>query len=76
MRMKWVNEFERFTPTVPVILYHGTPQERADLREERLAPPSDDKSAKIGSKSKSKARSSGKKSYRNTTETFPIVVTS
>ena len=28
----WVNEFRRFSPTVPVVLYHGSLQERTELR--------------------------------------------
>jgi ATP-dependent DNA helicase len=32
----WVNEFERFTPSIPVILYHGPPNEREALRSSRL----------------------------------------
>uniref|UniRef100_K1RZF1 Lymphoid-specific helicase n=1 Tax=Magallana gigas TaxID=29159 RepID=K1RZF1_MAGGI len=28
----WYSEFRRFTPKVPVILYHGTPDERTRLR--------------------------------------------
>ncbi|KAL8601345.1 hypothetical protein ACOMHN_054638 [Nucella lapillus] len=29
----WFNEFKRFSPTVPVMLYHGSKEERKDLRE-------------------------------------------
>ncbi|KAK9453161.1 SNF2 family N-terminal domain-containing protein [Dipodascopsis uninucleata] len=29
----WVNEVEKFTPLVPVLLYHGNPQEREEMRE-------------------------------------------
>ena len=29
----WVNEFKRFSPTVPVVLYHGNQQERLALRK-------------------------------------------
>ena len=28
----WRREFERWAPDIPVILYHGTPDERAELR--------------------------------------------
>jgi len=28
----WVSEFERWTPSIPVLLYHGTKQERAEKR--------------------------------------------
>ncbi|KAL3688989.1 hypothetical protein R1sor_015298 [Riccia sorocarpa] len=33
----WVNEFKRWTPAIPVILYHGTKDERADLRRKMPA---------------------------------------
>ncbi|KAF9320593.1 hypothetical protein BG003_005565 [Podila horticola] len=32
----WVNEFERFTPTVPVVLYHGMPEQRSHIRNKRF----------------------------------------
>lgn len=32
----WVNEVRKFTPDIPVLLYHGTKAERADLRAKHL----------------------------------------
>ncbi|KAJ1880340.1 putative ATPase [Coemansia sp. RSA 1722] len=32
----WVSEFYRFAPTTPVLSYHGTPDERRDLRKRHL----------------------------------------
>ena len=32
----WAHEFERWCPGMDVVLYHGTPQERAAIRHERL----------------------------------------
>jgi ATP-dependent DNA helicase len=32
----WVNEFKRFCPEFPVILYHGTKQDRAELRMKHM----------------------------------------
>ncbi|KAG0088351.1 hypothetical protein BGZ93_002389 [Podila epicladia] len=32
----WVSEFERFTPTVPVVLYHGMPEQRSHIRNKRF----------------------------------------
>ncbi|RIA95415.1 SNF2 family N-terminal domain-containing protein [Glomus cerebriforme] len=32
----WVSEFHRFTPTIPVVLYHGTPEQRSHIRTRRL----------------------------------------
>ncbi|KAI9688067.1 MAG: hypothetical protein M1822_001572 [Bathelium mastoideum] len=35
----WVDEFRRWTPDIPVVLYHGSKQERADIRQKRLKNP-------------------------------------
>ncbi|KAI5785060.1 SWI/SNF chromatin remodeling complex component [Peziza echinospora] len=35
----WVEEIERFTPDMPAVLYHGTPQEREEIRSKRLRTP-------------------------------------
>jgi SNF2 family DNA or RNA helicase len=32
----WVNEFQRFAPSIPVLEYHGTPPERAALRRKHI----------------------------------------
>ena len=32
----WVSEIERFTPDIPVVLYHGTPTERLYIRNHKL----------------------------------------
>ncbi|KAF3163534.1 hypothetical protein TWF788_001547 [Orbilia oligospora] len=32
----WVDEFAKFTPDIPVVLYHGNPQERENLRDTKL----------------------------------------
>lgn len=32
----WVSEFNRFTPTFPALLYHGTQEEREQLRRKHL----------------------------------------
>ncbi|KAI8065726.1 SNF2 family N-terminal domain-containing protein [Gongronella butleri] len=34
----WVNEFKRFTPTIPVVLYHGSKDERQHLVNKKLKP--------------------------------------
>ncbi|WWD22255.1 hypothetical protein CI109_106746 [Kwoniella shandongensis] len=36
----WIMEFEKFCPSIPVLMYHGTPEHRAELRATRLQPPS------------------------------------
>ncbi|KAJ3327951.1 hypothetical protein HDU76_010850 [Blyttiomyces sp. JEL0837] len=33
----WVSEVQRFTPTLKVVLYHGTPGERADIRKNKMS---------------------------------------
>jgi ATP-dependent DNA helicase len=33
----WVSEFQRWCPDQPALLYHGTKQERADLRQKHLS---------------------------------------
>lgn len=32
----WVNEFRKWTPDIPVVMYHGSPQTRARIRRESL----------------------------------------
>ena len=38
----WVEEFARWTPNIPAILYHGTPAERAEMRRKKLNHPGKD----------------------------------
>ncbi|KAI9749139.1 MAG: hypothetical protein M4579_006989 [Chaenotheca gracillima] len=35
----WVDEFQRWTPEIPVLCYHGTPAERAELRRKKMGRP-------------------------------------
>jgi ATP-dependent DNA helicase len=35
----WVNEFHKWTPKIPVILYHGSIPERAEIRAKKLKNP-------------------------------------
>lgn len=82
----WVNEFERFCPDFPVVLYHGSVSEREEIRQTRLGPPTDAKGAFLGpSAVRGKGGAGAKgglggKNLRaaapNTTKTFPVVVTS
>ncbi|GAA5968782.1 hypothetical protein JCM11641_000731 [Rhodosporidiobolus odoratus] len=32
----WKAEFEKFAPSIPILVYHGNPQERADMRQHEL----------------------------------------
>ncbi|KAH0580631.1 hypothetical protein H2248_002117 [Termitomyces sp. 'cryptogamus'] len=36
----WVDEYQKFAPSIPVCMYHGTPAERAELRRTTMALPS------------------------------------
>lgn len=40
----WIEEFARWSPSIPVVLYHGTPAERAEIRSKKLR---DEHSAKF-----------------------------
>ncbi|KAI5238217.1 SWI/SNF chromatin remodeling complex component [Aureobasidium subglaciale] len=35
----WVNEFNKWTPDIPVVLYHGSKQEREEIRTKRFKNP-------------------------------------
>ncbi|KAK6002365.1 hypothetical protein QM012_002003 [Aureobasidium pullulans] len=35
----WVNEFHKWTPDIPVVLYHGSKQEREEIRRKRFKNP-------------------------------------
>ena len=39
----WIEEFQRWTPGIPTVLYHGSPPQRADIRRERLKNEKDEK---------------------------------
>ena len=32
----WLEEFNRWTPSVPVVIYHGTPSERATIWQNKV----------------------------------------
>ncbi|TXT06023.1 hypothetical protein VHUM_03496 [Vanrija humicola] len=75
----WISEFEKFAPSIPVLMYHGTPEHRAELRATRLQAPSN---SAVGNIRNSRKDPRGKpnpvyngRKGTNTTATFPIVVT-
>ncbi|TEB25773.1 hypothetical protein FA13DRAFT_1756533 [Coprinellus micaceus] len=37
----WVSEYQKFAPSIPVCMYHGTPEERAEMRRTVMALPED-----------------------------------
>ncbi|KAJ6471280.1 SNF2 family DNA-dependent ATPase [Mycena vitilis] len=51
----WVEEFARFAPGIPVLMYHGTPAERAEMRRTVLSLPGGWPSASASSSASSKA---------------------
>lgn len=52
----WVNEFRKFAPDIPVVEYHGSPEERAALRRRHI--PGCPRWAAVVPKAKAKRRSS------------------
>lgn len=79
MLHNWVSEFEKFAPTIPVVMYHGTQEHRAELRATRLQAPAGTGVGNIRKvRGKKAPRSSVGIHYANeanTTETFPIIIT-
>ncbi|GAB1527286.1 Putative ATPase [Rhizoctonia solani] len=70
----WISEFEKFAPSIPVCMYHGSPQHRAELRQTVLRQPTS-----IASLPKPKRGRPKKKTDdelpEQTTQTFPVIVT-
>ncbi|KAL0062980.1 putative ATPase [Marasmius tenuissimus] len=63
----WIAEYKKFAPSIPVLMYHGTPDERAELRKSqmpRLEPkhrPGEGGPTASSSKAKAKAKGKGKR---------------
>lgn len=51
----WKAEFEKFAPTVPVVIYHGNPEHRRELVRTRMALPTDINSSAASSPAGSRA---------------------
>ncbi|KAJ7723043.1 SNF2 family DNA-dependent ATPase [Mycena metata] len=67
----WVEEFKRFAPKIPVVLYHGTPAERAEMRRtvmrmpEGARPPKARRTGRGGATQRRRAaRRSWRRSFR------------
>ncbi|GMK58238.1 hypothetical protein CspeluHIS016_0502700 [Cutaneotrichosporon spelunceum] len=75
----WVTEFEKFAPAIPVVMYHGTQDERAEIRATRLQAPPNSNVGNIRENvyRKGKKRPTFYKFRRgtNTTDSFPIILT-
>ncbi|KAJ7054836.1 SNF2 family DNA-dependent ATPase [Mycena amicta] len=66
----WISEYARFAPKIPVLMYHGTPANRAEMRKAHLRLPEDyppnGKGPRVvpappKSKAKGKAKAKGRK---------------
>ncbi|CAE6419863.1 unnamed protein product [Rhizoctonia solani] len=71
----WISEFEKFAPSIPVCMYHGSPQHRQELRRTVLRQPTS-----VGEPQPKPKRGRKKKQVdtglpEQTTLTFPVVVT-
>ncbi|KAJ1304153.1 hypothetical protein OPQ81_008553 [Rhizoctonia solani] len=71
----WISEFEKFAPSIPVCMYHGSPQHRIELRKTVLRQPT-----AVGQSQPNPKRGRAKKKVADelpeqTTLTFPVVVT-
>lgn len=66
----WVSEFEKFAPSIPVVMYHGSIEHRSELRGTRMQAPK-----ATGVVRKGKRGANGASSGANTTSTFPIILT-
>ncbi|KAK0503096.1 SNF2 family DNA-dependent ATPase [Armillaria luteobubalina] len=87
----WVEEYAKFAPEIPVCMYHGTPEERAELRRTVLATiprsktsstpniPTDKPKPKTKAKKsrgrKTKSVADEEKGGQSSLPSFPIVVT-
>ncbi|GLB42625.1 putative SNF2 family N-terminal domain [Lyophyllum shimeji] len=56
----WMDEFQKFAPSIPVCMYHGTPAERAELRRTVMALPTQPSPKKPKLKSKGRPPAKGK----------------
>ncbi|KAK4689103.1 ATP-dependent DNA helicase, partial [Tremellales sp. Uapishka_1] len=69
----WITEFEKFTPDIPVLMYHGSPEHRATLRATRMQAPA---ASGVGNVKKGrKSTGTSDRLEKNSTATFPIIVT-
>lgn len=86
----WIDEFQKFAPSIPVCMYHGTKEHREELRRTVLRPPllDDDDQPILPSKIRGRGRSRGgkQKGKKSTSaddadytpvdkDKFPVVVT-
>lgn len=65
----WKSEFEKFAPSIPVVMYHGTPEHRSELRGTRMQAPKASGAVRKGKRGANGALAG------NTTSTFPIILT-
>ncbi|KAF5351509.1 hypothetical protein D9758_007190 [Tetrapyrgos nigripes] len=56
----WVEEYDKFAPTIPVCMYHGAPEYREELRRTIMRPPPPEVKDKKHNKASSQPSSRGK----------------
>ncbi|CAE6425485.1 unnamed protein product [Rhizoctonia solani] len=70
----WILEFEKFAPSIPVCMYHGSPQHRVELRQPVLRQPISNASLPKPKRGRPKKKTDDKLPEQ-TTQTFPVIVT-
>ncbi|KAF7305235.1 SNF2 family DNA-dependent ATPase [Mycena chlorophos] len=72
----WISEYTRFAPKIPVLMYHGTPQDRAELRQKHLPIPADyppkGRGAKVAPPPPKKGKGRGRKRKAPVDEETPF----
>jgi ATP-dependent DNA helicase len=76
----WAKEFERWTPGIPVVLYHGKKPDRDAMRRNKLLSPIDEWRVPIGNPYKAppppSSTSSSSDIFRVSPDSYPVVITS
>ncbi|PFH47228.1 hypothetical protein AMATHDRAFT_68199 [Amanita thiersii Skay4041] len=62
----WIDEYQKFAPQISVCMYHGTPAERAELRETVMALPTTRQESHIKKSNKTKVSASVKSKGKST----------
>ncbi|CAE6440315.1 unnamed protein product [Rhizoctonia solani] len=70
----WISEFEKFAPSIPVCMYHGSPQHRVELRQTVLRQPTSNAPPAKPKRGRPKKKADDELPEQ-TTQTFPVIVT-
>ncbi|KAH9051384.1 SNF2-family ATP dependent chromatin remodeling factor snf21 [Lactarius deliciosus] len=72
----WIDEFTRFAPEIPVCMYHGSPDERAELRRTSMALSQNHETLpKKKQPTRTKKRRLTKRHLTTQKSSFPVVIT-